>query len=131
MEQQDRLMQHRRAALFPLDAATPAAIHAACERGQPVVLRVRVGESTAGRIRELLASSHGPLVLSGGATAALVCGALDIHAIELRLEIAPGIPCGLARGGPYHQAPVVFKSGGFGGPDALIKVADFFACPQP
>jgi uncharacterized protein YgbK (DUF1537 family) len=127
VEQQERLIHHRGAALFPPDAATPAAILAALQRGQPVVLRIRVGESTAGRIGECLANATGPLVLSGGATAALVCRALDIHAIDLRLEIAPGIPCGVIRGGPFHQAPVVTKSGGFGGPDALIQVADFFA----
>jgi uncharacterized protein YgbK (DUF1537 family) len=112
-----------------VETAAPAAILAALGRGQPVVLRIRVGEASAGRIREILANATGPLVLSGGATAALVCRALEIHAIDLRLEVAPGIPCGLARGGPFHQAPVVTKSGGFGGPDALIRIADFFTCP--
>jgi len=131
LEQQDRLIHHRHAALFSCDAATPAAIAAALERGQPVVLRIRLGETPAGRVRELLANAAGPLVLSGGTTAALVLRALDIHAIELHLEVAPGIPCGLAQGGPFHGAPVVTKSGGFGGPDALMKIADFFACPQP
>jgi uncharacterized protein YgbK (DUF1537 family) len=131
LEQQDRLIQHRHAALFSWDTATPAAIAAALERGQPVVLRIRLGETPGERLRELLADAAGPLVLSGGTTAALVLRALDVHAIELRLEVAAGIPCGLAQGGPFHGAPVVTKSGGFGGPDALIKVADFFACPQP
>ena len=130
LEQLDRLIHHRHAALFSCDVATPTAIVAALERSQPVVLRIRLGEAGE-RLRELLGSAAGPLVLSGGTTAALVLRALDIHAIELRLEIAPGIPCGLARGGPFHGAPVVTKSGGFGGPDALMKIADFFACPQP
>jgi uncharacterized protein YgbK (DUF1537 family) len=131
LEQLDRLIHYRHAALFSCDAATPTAIAAALERGQPAVLRIRLGETPAGRVRELLANAAGPLVLSGGTTAALVLRALDIHALELRLEIAPGIPCGLAQGGPFHGAPVVTKSGGFGGPDALMKIADFFACPQP
>jgi uncharacterized protein YgbK (DUF1537 family) len=130
MEQQHRLVQQRAATLFPADTATPQAIRAARERGQHVVLRVQRGCTPAGRIRELLADTAGPLVLCGGDTASVVCRALDIRAIELRREIAPGIPCGLLQGGPFDGLPVVTKSGGFGSPDALIEVADFFSCSQ-
>lgn len=130
MEQQHRLIQQRAAALFPADTATPEAILAARQRGQQVVLRIRRGHTSTARIRELLANAAGPLVLSGGDTASVVCRALDVRAIELRREIAPGIPCGVIVGGAFDGLPVVTKSGGFGSPDALIEVADFFTCPQ-
>ena len=39
-------------------------------------------------------------------------------------EVLPGIPWGILRCG-YHGTPVT-KSGGFGDPDALIRVAEFF-----
>lgn len=95
-----------------------------------MVLRIRRGPTSTARIRELLANAAGPLVLSGGDTASVVCRALDARAIELRREIAPGIPCGVIVGGAFDGLPVVTKSGGFGPPDALIEVADFFTCSQ-
>jgi uncharacterized protein YgbK (DUF1537 family) len=130
LEQQHRLLHHRRAALFTVEDAAPADILGALDRGQHAVLRIVLGDAANGRLRELLANTARPLVLSGGTTAALVCKALDIRAIDLRQEVAPGIPYGLVRGGPCEDLPVVTKSGGFGGPDALMQVADFFTCPQ-
>ena len=120
-EQQARLVQERGAALVAAETMGIEAISEALHKGRHVVLRIRCGHTAGERLRELLGDDAGPLVLSGGTTAALVLRALDVHAIELRLEIAPGIPCGLAQGGPFHGAPVVTKSGGFGGPDALMK----------
>ena len=79
---------------------------------------------------ELLAPLRAPLVLSGGDTASLVCRALDVRAIELCREVAPGIPYGILHGGPFDGLPVATKSGGFGCPDALMQVADFFTCSQ-
>jgi D-threonate/D-erythronate kinase len=70
------------------------------------------------------------LVLSGGDTASLVCRAIGVHYIELCDEIVPGVPRGILRGGMFDGVSVVTKSGGFGEPDALIRVADFFACPN-
>jgi uncharacterized protein YgbK (DUF1537 family) len=131
LEQQSRLIQHRGAALFTADAATPGAIRGALQQGRHVLLRIRRGHTSPARIRELLAGRASPLVLSGGDTASLVCRALDIRAIDLWQEVAPGIPCGQAIGGPFDRMAVVTKSGGFGGADALIEVADFFPCLQP
>ena len=58
-------------------------------------------------------------VMSGGDTAARVCRMLDATCIELGGEVLRGIPWGwlLTRGG--RRWPVVLKSGGFGGEDAL------------
>jgi D-threonate/D-erythronate kinase len=100
--------------------------------GRPgaTVLRIRRGEDP-GEILARLGGRLAPLVLSGGDTAALVCRALDVQAIHLRRELAPGIPAGILEGGPCHGLPVVTKSGGFGQPDALMQVADFFTCSPP
>jgi uncharacterized protein YgbK (DUF1537 family) len=124
LEQQARLLHQRAASLCAADTA-PALPQ------DIVVLRLRRGHTPAARVRELLEDARRPLVLCGGDTASLVCRALDVRAIDLRREIAPGIPCGLLVGGPFDGLPVVTKSGGFGSPDALIEVADFFTCSQP
>jgi uncharacterized protein YgbK (DUF1537 family) len=68
----------------------------------------------------------GALVLSGGDTAAAVCRQAGARRIDLCDEILPGIPWGILRCGRFDGVPVVTKSGGFGAPDALIRVAEFF-----
>ncbi len=67
------------------------------------------------------------LVLSGGDTAAHVCREAGARRIDLCDEVLPGIPWGILRCGRFDGIPVVTKSGGFGAPDALIRVAEFFA----
>jgi len=57
------------------------------------------------------------LVISGGATAQLVLRALNIEVLELLGEALPGLP--LARAGGFT---IITKSGGFGGPDALVEL---------
>jgi len=64
--------------------------------------------------------------LCGGDTASLVCRSLGVQSIELLRELARGIPAGMLRGGSYDGTPVVTKSGGFGAPDDLIHIADYF-----
>ena len=66
----------------------------------------------------------GALVLSGGDTARLLCGALAADAIHLGGEVLPGIPWGRLEGGLADGTTVVTKSGGFGGPDVLLRVVD-------
>ena len=97
--------------------------------GAHVVLQVPCGRIAPERIRESIGDWRGPLVLSGGATAALVCRALGVRAIWLQREIAPGIPRGVISGGLFDGSPVVTKSGGFGIPSALIQIADELICP--
>ena len=130
LEQEERLVRHRAATMTAAEATTPESLRGALRKG-PVVLRIRRDRASSERIAELLDGAVAPLVLCGGDTAALVCHALRVRAIELRQEIAPGIPCGILAGGPFDGLPVVTKSGGFGSPDALIEVADFFTCSQP
>ncbi len=66
------------------------------------------------------------LFLCGGDTASLVCRSVGVKSIELRRELARGIPAGILHGGLYKGIPVVTKSGGFGSPDDLIHIADYF-----
>jgi uncharacterized protein YgbK (DUF1537 family) len=66
------------------------------------------------------------LALTGGDTATAVCNALDVSAIRLLGEIAPGIPQARLQGGVLSDLPVATKAGGFGGPDALAVVLQYF-----
>ena len=91
------------------------------ERGmtQPEAIRKLLGD-----IREVA----GALFLCGGDTASLVLRSIEAEGIELQGEIVAGLPWGVLKGGLLDGVPVATKSGGFGGPDALVKVADFFTC---
>jgi len=85
------------------------------------------------QLREDLAripDTFGAVLLSGGRTAALICQALGIKAIKLEGEIVSGFPWGFLEGGTWENFPVATKSGAFGETDALVRVADFFSCPQ-
>jgi D-threonate/D-erythronate kinase len=66
------------------------------------------------------------LVLSGGDTASAFCRAAGVRRIELYGEILPGVPWGVLRCGKFDGVPVATKSGGFGDPDALIRIQEFF-----
>jgi uncharacterized protein YgbK (DUF1537 family) len=92
-----------------------------------VILRIPRGLVPAEQVREWLPSSPAAaLVLSGGDTASLVCRAGGVQRIELCDEIVSGVPRGILHGGEFDGLWVVTKSGGFGGRDALIQVADLF-----
>jgi uncharacterized protein YgbK (DUF1537 family) len=134
VEQQRHLLADRAALSLRAETATPQALVSALRRGEHVVLNLRVGRTSAPRVRDLIgnaAGAAGALVLSGGDTASLVCRALGVRRIRLEDEIAPGIPWGYLSGGAFDQSRVATKSGGFGAPHALIQVADFFTCPTP
>lgn len=64
-------------------------------------------------------------VMSGGDTAADICQVMGADRLCLGGEVANGIPWGLLRGGPADGLPLVLKSGGFGGPDALVDAVHF------
>jgi len=103
---------------------------AAAEDAQVLLLRVPRGRATEEDIRRwafsLPAQRIGCLFMSGGDTAALVCSALGIKAISLVEEFAPGLPAGIAVGGPYASTPVILKSGGFGDRDILCRIVGKF-----
>jgi len=132
LEQQRNLVTERGATLLRAGTATPDSVRDALARGEPVVLRLPRGQVPAAKLRDLVGElKHAPpVLLSGGDTASAVCRALGVRRIELRGEIVPGIPWGVLRGGPLDGTPVATKSGGFGGPGALMAVADYFTEPR-
>ena len=91
-------------------------------------LKVPYGRVSADRLRLLTGDWRGPLVLSGGATASLVCRALGVREILLHREIVPGIPRGVISAGLFDGAPIVTKSGGFGPRGALVQILDDLTC---
>jgi uncharacterized protein YgbK (DUF1537 family) len=129
IEQQRQFAAARPVAALDAEMAEPDGIAQAFHDGMHVALQVPYGRIAPERVRRLIGDWRGPLVLSGGATASLVCRALGVREILLDREIAPGIPRGAISGGLFDGMPIVTKSGGFGKPGALIQIADDLTCP--
>ncbi len=98
------------------------------EASRIALLRVPWGQFDATAVRPAVEAVErgmvGALVVSGGDTAHLLCSALGATAIRLGGEVLPGIPWGRLEGGPANGTTIVTKSGGFGAPDALLRVVD-------
>ena len=89
----------------------------------------RGGHFVAARLAQVVAAPEvssrvGGLVLTGGDVAAAVCTALDVSALWLGGEIAPGLPWGVLEGGHLHARPIATKAGSFGSDDALIACSE-------
>jgi uncharacterized protein YgbK (DUF1537 family) len=67
------------------------------------------------------------LFITGGATAIMVCRSLGIQSLQLQDEFAPGLPRGIAVGGPFAGSTVILKSGGFGETNDLCRIADIYS----
>ena len=81
-----------------------------------------VGEVTG----DILAGAGtGGLALVGGDTAHAVLTGLRARHIVLESEVLPGISMGRIVGGGADSRAVVAKAGGFGPPDALVRVMEF------
>ena len=92
-----------------------------------VVLRIPPDCRGLGQLRPTVSNCQpAALFVCGGDTASLVCSALGVNSIELRREFAPGIPEGILHGGVLDGIPVLTKSGGFGKPDDLLGIAEYF-----
>ncbi|HUA62972.1 MAG TPA: four-carbon acid sugar kinase family protein [Verrucomicrobiae bacterium] len=129
LAQQKTLVESRtvvRGALSKANLDIPAAL----ARGEHVLLCIDHDLGGEAVRRRIGAAAPAAMLLSGGDTAALVCRALGVEAIELCDELLPGIPLGSLRGGDFNGVPVVTKSGGFGTSDTLIRIADYFSCPN-
>jgi D-threonate/D-erythronate kinase len=99
-------------------------------KGQHMLFNIELGLTQRDAILDIV-KNRGPfaaLFLSGGDTAALVLDALGAQAIEIVGQVVAGLPWGILRGGPFDGLSIATKSGGFGDPDDLIKVTDFFTC---
>ncbi|HEX3878397.1 MAG TPA: four-carbon acid sugar kinase family protein [Bryobacteraceae bacterium] len=114
-----------------IDASLSGENIAAFLRDRHVVLRMPRGKVAEESIRAYLkGAAPSAIVLSGGDTALFVCRALNVDSIQIRTELLPGIPLGVMCGGAFDGAHVITKSGGFGAPDALLRIADYFSCPK-
>jgi D-threonate/D-erythronate kinase len=80
----------------------------------------RLAEAAADLIRQASVAS---LVIVGGDTASAVLAALSVRDCPVLGEVVPGIPLGRIAVDPKRALTVVTKSGGFGGPDALVAIA--------
>lgn len=99
--------------------------HLARERGIAAI-PIAAGGALEALRRRVAEERPAALFVTGGDTASLVCAALEARSIELRREFVPGIPLGLLHGGACDAVPILTKSGGFGAPDDLIRIADYF-----
>ncbi|MXN45243.1 four-carbon acid sugar kinase family protein [Shinella kummerowiae] len=87
--------------------------------GGDVVASEAVSHALAESVCPDLVGGASTLLLSGGATAEAVLRKMGIGRFRLRGECLPGLGLAHARG---HC--IIAKSGGFGGPDTLRKIAD-------
>ena len=62
--------------------------------------------------------------VSGGETASRVCQALGTRAIEIKGELAPGLPFGILQGGIGAGALLITRAGGFGRGLTLLEAID-------
>src|SRR6185312_8824433 len=92
------------------------------------LLSIRCDDTDADTIRaRFLDLNPDGLLLTGGDTALLTLRALRARSIELRGEIAPGIPWGIIDGGLADRRTLVTKSGGFGSATTLKEILNTLA----
>jgi uncharacterized protein YgbK (DUF1537 family) len=88
-----------------------------------------VAQALATSVHPLLTGAADAIFLTGGATAEAVMRAMSLQLLWLEGEILPGVPVawsdrpGKGGSGAGRRA-VILKSGGFGGDDTLIRLAD-------
>jgi len=93
----------------------------------PVACGTTRKSDLAAQAEHLRHGAVGCLLMTGGDTAALVCRALAVEAIELQREVLPGLPQGVLRGGPFSGCTVILKSGGFGEAATIGTIVERFA----
>ncbi len=129
--QRNALENQMQIPLIDAEKTTAKSIGAGLRQGRGVMLRIPRGRVPAKRLAELIAGATvAALMVTGGDTASLLCRAAGVQSIDIVDEILPGIPHGIIRGGVFDGVSVVTKSGGFGAPDALIQIAEYFSCPN-
>ena len=95
-------------------------------RGATVADPGAVAERLAETVLRLSPSAGALLVISGGATAQVVLRAMGIGMLELVGEALAGLP--IARAGGFT---IITKSGGFGEPDALLRLLGHVGGSEP
>ena len=74
------------------------------------------------RAKELYKDGVRKMVVTGGDTANVVLNSLGFSEIEILCESEPGVVLGIGRGENLEPLCVVTKSGGFGTPEAFVKL---------
>jgi D-threonate/D-erythronate kinase len=106
----------------------------AIRRGSTSGLALALPKTSAETARKILVATFeliaeqmprpGSLFVTGGETLFGLLQALGARSLLATGELMPGVPHARIGGGRWHDLPVVAKSGGFGGPDLLIDLAE-------
>lgn len=125
--QQAHLRAHRPVLTLPSFDSDRGDMTAALQNGHHVWIDIPRAARPEG-LRNLVAgTSPAPLLLCGGHTASLIFRSNNIYAMDIFDEILPGIPYGAMRGGDADGRTVITKSGAFGSPDTLVRIADLLS----
>ena len=88
-----------------------------------------MAQALATSVHPLLTDAADAIFLTGGATAEAVMRAMSMQLLWLEGEILPGVPLAwefdpAIGGSGIGRRAVILKSGGFGGEDTLIRLAE-------
>lgn len=123
----DFLKRHRKVECIELEARWDLFAQQVLIENRDVVLVLDCDDvdlSLLRKVRKLVADGLcSALIASGGYTARVLCEALDAHAIRIYRNLLPGMALGSLIGPDVDGLPIVTKSGGFGAPDALARIA--------
>ncbi len=109
----------------------PALIYSTAEPETVRAVQDKLGRDAAGKLvetlmgeiaRKAVAGGIRRLVVAGGETSGAVVQALNISALHIGAEIAPGVPWTTTISAP--QLALALKSGNFGGPDFFADALD-------
>ncbi|HEY0376684.1 MAG TPA: 3-oxo-tetronate kinase [Pyrinomonadaceae bacterium] len=94
------------------------------------VLGQRIADALADFVSKILQDGRAAgLVVAGGETSGAVCRRLELGALRVGRNIAPGVPLCFSLG--KFRLPVVLKSGNFGGTDFYGRALNAIARPSP
>jgi D-threonate/D-erythronate kinase len=103
-------------------------------RGSTSGLALALPKASPESAREILAATFalvaermprpGSLLVTGGETLYGLLQALGAASLLATGELMPGVPHARIVGGRWHDLTVISKSGGFGAPDLLIRLAE-------
>ncbi|HET6519309.1 MAG TPA: four-carbon acid sugar kinase family protein [Geminicoccaceae bacterium] len=92
----------------------------------PGATRATAAAGIRERLARVLPALDAPpsgLIVTGGATLLAAALAVDADHLELHGQLMPGVPVSRVRGGPWDGVAVASKSGAFGAPDLLARLA--------
>lgn len=88
------------------------------------VLRARTSETEIQTwLGNIDRNNIGCVFMTGGDTAMQVCRAMGVQELQVLSEFEPGVPLTRIRGGILDGVDALLKSGGFGQPDLLCRIA--------